>query len=349
MPKRPTMADIAERAGVTRVAVSYALNDRPGVSDELRSRIKAIAGEMGFRVNVAAQVIHGSAAQAIGLAMRRPTPALSAEVFRRQFISGVQVALSARGYGLALQFADDLEREVEIYRRWAAEGRVDGVIVCDEQTADPRLPVLAAAGMPAVVMGPPPDEADGFSHVWSDERPAARDLVTYLHRMGHRHFARVTGPSALLHTERRTRALDEAATAAGLTQTVVTGDYTSAIGARLTRRILGRAPRPSALVYDNDLMALAGLGVATEMGFDVPGDISVLAWEDSPLCQVVRPALSVLQRDLPAFGMSVADALLRAIEEKAPQRLRTAEATLIIRGSTGITPGRGDTAGRTAT
>src|SRR5688572_1586887 len=75
MPRQPTMADIARRAGVSRVAVSYALNGRPGVSDEVRRRIVRIAQEIGFSASGPARALHGAAARAVGLTMRRPSTA----------------------------------------------------------------------------------------------------------------------------------------------------------------------------------------------------------------------------------------------------------------------------------
>ena len=111
------MSDIARRAGVSRIAVSYALNGRPGVSDSLRERILGIARELGYRANGPALALHGAAANAIGLVLLRSSAALTVEVFRRQLIAGIQAELSARGFGLALQFVADLDEEAQVYRR----------------------------------------------------------------------------------------------------------------------------------------------------------------------------------------------------------------------------------------
>ena len=79
-------------------------------------------------------------------------------------------------------------------------------------------------------------------------------------------------------------------------------DYSGEDGARVTRRLLSAARRPTAIIYDNDVMAIAGLGVAQEMGLSVPGDLSIVAWDDSSLCRLVHPPLTALQRDIPAYG-----------------------------------------------
>nr|WP_232345138.1 LacI family DNA-binding transcriptional regulator [Actinoplanes awajinensis] len=328
------MTDIAQRAGVSRVAVSYALNDRPGVSDELRARIKQIALDLGFTASISARAIHGAAAHAIGLVMRRPTPELSAEVFRRELISGIQATLAAEGYGLALQFADTPDQEVAIYQGWDAERRVDGVLLFDHRVDDPRLPVLSTLDLPVVVMAPPEADYPAFSYVWSDEAPAATQLVDHLRDRGHRRFARVSGPESLLHTQRRTTAIAVAAEAAGLTWTTVAADYTGSAGARATRRLLSARERPTAVVFDNDLMAVAALSVAREMGLDVPGQLSIIAGEDSVLCRTVRPAVTVLRRDIVGYGRTCTATLLSHIAGGEASSRQLPDATLVLRGST---------------
>ncbi|GAA2534604.1 LacI family DNA-binding transcriptional regulator [Winogradskya humida] len=333
MVRPATMTDIAHRAGVSRVAVSYALNDRPGVSDELRARIKQIAHEIGFTASISARAIHGAAAHAIGLVMRRPTPELSAEVFRRELISGIQATLAGEDYGLALQFADTPDQEVAIHRGWDAERRVDGVILFDHQIDDPRLPALSTLDLPVVVLAPPIAGYPSFSYVWSDEAAVAKQLVGHLHDRGHCRFARVSGPKSLLHTQRRTSAIAEAAEAAGLTWETIAADYTGSAGARATRRLLSARHRPTALVFDNDLMAVAALSVAREMGVAVPEHLSIIAWEDSALCRTVRPALTALHRDIVDYGRTCMTTLLAHISASEPLTRQLPKATLILRES----------------
>src|SRR5215470_8494391 len=101
--KRPTIADIARRAGVSKGAVSYALNGQPGVSEATRRRIVAIAEEIGFNPNSAARVLSGARARAIGLALCRPARILGIEPWFMGLISGFETELSVRSYALTLQ------------------------------------------------------------------------------------------------------------------------------------------------------------------------------------------------------------------------------------------------------
>jgi DNA-binding LacI/PurR family transcriptional regulator len=111
-------------------------------------------------------------------------------------------------------------------------------------------------------------------------------------------------------------------------------DYTGEEGARITRRLLSSPQRPTAVIYDNDVMAIAGMSVAQEMGLSVPGDLSIVAWDDSPLCQLTHPPLTALSRDIPAYGAHAARHLLAAITGDAVAGYQDETAHLSPRGST---------------
>ena len=152
---RVTIKDIAERAGVSKGAVSYALNGRPGVSDETRDRILAIANDLGWYPNRAARALSAARADSCGLVLARPARTIALEPFFMEFISGLESELSARSIALTLQLVRDVQEEIEVYRRWFGEHRVDGVLVVDLRQDDPRIDELVRLGLPAVVVGGP--------------------------------------------------------------------------------------------------------------------------------------------------------------------------------------------------
>lgn len=332
--KRPTIADVARRAGVSKGAVSYALNGQPGVSDATRQRIIAIAREIGFNPNSAARALSGANSDAVGLALCRPARTLGVEPFFMELISGVEAELSARSYGLTLQVVADPDTEIAVHRRWWGERRVDGVFLCDLHVDDRRVPALQELQLPAVVIGGPA-HTGGLASVWTDEATALVEVVEYLAALGHRRIARVGGLPGLLHTEVRSEAFDAVCRRLGLDQHVtVASDYTGEEGARATRRLLSSAGRPTAVIYDNDVMAIAGLAVAQEMGLAIPADLSIVAWDDSPLCQLVHPPLTALSRDIPAYGAHAARQLLSAIAGEPISSYQDETAHLTPRGST---------------
>src|SRR6202050_984896 len=127
--RRPTMADISQRAGVTKAAVSFALNGQPGVSAVTRERILAIAQEIGFQPNSAARALSDGRAGAFGLVIDRPPNMLGVEPWFMKFIVGIQAELSRGHAALLFSTAEDQAAEIAMYRSWWAQRRVGGVLL----------------------------------------------------------------------------------------------------------------------------------------------------------------------------------------------------------------------------
>ncbi|MFF1900536.1 substrate-binding domain-containing protein [Streptomyces sp. NPDC058206] len=162
-----------------------------------------------------------------------------------------------------------------------------------------------------------------------------RDTLTYLTALGHRSVARVAGLPDLIHTQLRDRARREICFELGLGEPVIVHtDYSGDDGAHATRRLISSVARPTAVIYDNDIMAVAGLSVAQEMGLDAPGDLSLVAWDDSQLSRVVRPPLTALSRDIPAYGSHAARTLMALVTEGSAAGFEDSAARLVPRGST---------------
>lgn len=336
--RRATIADIARAAGVSKGAVSYALNGRPGVSDSTRQRILKIAAEFGWHPSSAARALSDGRAGVLGLIVDRPARTLGIESFFMQLISGIEATLSAASVGLLLQVTEDRAGEMDAYRRWWGQRQVDGVILVDLQRDDPRVGLLEDLRMPAVVIGGP-HGLGSLPGVWSDEAAATRSVVEYLAALGHRRIARVAGLPRLWHTEIRTRALKEALDHLNLAEmTTINTDYSGEQGAQATRTLLARRPAPTAIIYDNDVMAVAGVAVAHEMGVRVPQALSIVAWDDSALCQLVHPQLSAISRDIAAYGGHAAQRLLDIIAGNPAGNYEDTTPRLVPRGSTAPPP-----------
>ncbi|RLU89083.1 LacI family transcriptional regulator [Streptomyces griseocarneus] len=340
--RRPTMKDIARRAGVSESAVSFALNGRPGVSEATRARVRRVAEELGWWPSTAARALSGEGAATVGLVLARPARTLGVESFFLRLVSGVQEVLAARHLGLLLQVVEDVDAECAVHRRWWAERRVDGLLVVDPRADDPRPALLDELGLPAVVIGAFDDggAAHGaISNLWADDTAAMTSVVDHLHGLGHRRITHIAGLPELAHTRRRITCLRAEAERRGLPDvTSVTTDYSDAQGADATRRVLAGERPPSAIVYDNDVMAVAGLAVAAERGVSVPGELSLVAWDDSVLCRSTHPALTALTRDTVAFGREAARLLTSLLDGSPPRRVRAPTPRLTPRASTGSPP-----------
>src|SRR3954454_17233950 len=152
--RRPTIADVARRAGVSAAAVSFAVNDRPGVSLETRERILAAARELGWRPAAAARARTEARPGAIGLVLARDAAQLEVDAFFVRFLSGIERALTAADYALLLQLVPGgAAAALPAYERLAAAGRVDGFLLTDVEMDDPRFALLETMGMAVVLAG----------------------------------------------------------------------------------------------------------------------------------------------------------------------------------------------------
>lgn len=334
---RVTINEIARRSGVSKGAVSYALNGRPGVSAATRERILAVADQLGWAPNRTARLLSGSRTDTFGLILARDPRTLAREPFYMELVAGLEEVLSTRSYALLLQVCTDTASEMATYRKWSSERRVDAVVVVDIVDDDPRLPLLRELGLPAVLTGHP-SIGDAHTTVWTDDGAAMDFAVGYLAGLGHRRIARVSGFGDLLHVRIRNRAFLDAATAHGTAAHIVRADFSAEGGRAATREIVASAERPTAIVFDNDLMAVAALSALAELGVAVPGEMSVLAWDDSALCEVTHPRLSAMSRDVMAFGALIADQLFAVIDGGPPVSVQDVTATLTVRASTAPPP-----------
>jgi DNA-binding LacI/PurR family transcriptional regulator len=257
---------------------------------------------VGFKPSSAARALSDGKAGAFGLIIDRPARTLGIEPYFMQLLSGIQAELAASHVTLLFTLAEHQADEIEMYRTWWAQRKVDGVFLVDLQVGDCRVEMLRELGVPAVVIGTPRGSG-GLPAVWQDDLAAMRIVVSHLAGLGHQRIARVGGFPRYWHSRLRTEAFGEVASAAGLEAVSVASDYTAEHGADATRELVSTGgAAPTAIVYDNDVMALAGVAAAQRAGLEVPGDLSVVAWDDSALCELVHPAVTALRRDIAAAG-----------------------------------------------
>lgn len=333
-----TISDIAERAGVSIGAVSFALNGRKGVSEETRARILGIAAEMGWAPASAARSLAESKTDTVGMVLTRDPRALGVESFYMRFLSGLEETLSQRSYGLLLQVMPTESATLATLKKWSSSRRVDGVLLVDVVDDDSRVALFDRDGaLPAVVVGDP-SVAGGLPCVWTDDATSMRESVRYLAALGHRRIARVAGPARLAHSRIRDEAFLSEAEERGMEPLLLRTDYSPQEGAAAIRAALTSPEPPTAFVADNDVMAVAGLTVALELGLRVPDDVSVVGWDDSVLCEHTFPRLSAMSHDVIGFGAHVGRRLFDAIDGKESGTFLDSTPHLVARASTGTAP-----------
>ncbi len=299
----------------------------------------AEAAPAGSTASRAAKSGSGAGSGPIGLVINRPGRPLGMEPFVIELVEGIEEVFSPLDRSLRFNIATSHDQEIAIWRRWAGQRFVDAIIMLDLHPDDDRLPVLVELGIPAAVLGGPRD-ALPFSNVFVDSAAGAADAVDALADLGHRRIAYVGGPHVLLHSQTRTAAFLSRCTARGCVGVLAEGDYYETSGRDATSELLGLAEPPTAIFYDNIVMAVAGLGVLSDLGSNVPDDVSVMVWDDTALSRLTQPGLSVVAVDVHGLGLAIAEAVLAVLGGAEVTTYDAPRPEVRLRGSTARSPGR---------
>lgn len=321
--KRLTIRDIAEAAGVSPGAVSFALNGKPGVSEATRTRILDTATRLGWTPNPTARALSTARTGNVGLVITRPPHTIRDEGFYFPFMCGIAENLSRDGLSLIMRMAVTGEEEQQIYREWASSRHVDGTILVDLATNDPRPGLLTQLGIPFVAVG---SAAQGGSALVIDDAEAMRRVVEHISANGYRQPAYVSGIRGFEHTRTREQAFLSACRQAGLaTARSYVSDYTEDTGAAITRTIMHETPGVDMIIFDNEMLTFGGMAYLRSHGIRIPGDVGVFSWEDSPLCRVVQPPISALSRNAEELGKQAARLMgdVRALDGEGDPLVRT--------------------------
>jgi LacI family transcriptional regulator, repressor for deo operon, udp, cdd, tsx, nupC, and nupG len=329
---RPTIADVARRAGVSPAAVSFAVNDRPGVGEQTRARILQAAEELGWRPSAHARALTEARARAVGLVLARELAQLEADAFFVRFLSGLERTLAPRDHALLLQLAP-AERGVDAgaYERLAASGRVDGFILTDVELDDPRFAALEAAGLPAVVAGHPATPCP-FPWVETEHGVGMAAAARHLAELGHERIGFLGGAASLDYVQVRLERWRAALIAAGREPgTAVCVEPAEPVAEAAARVLAGGV---TAVACTSDVLALGLVAAARADGLRVPEDLSVMGFDESALAALATPPLTSVRVDYAEFGAAAAAALLALIDGEDGARERLAEPQLVVRAST---------------
>ena len=334
--RKATIGDVARHAGVSKGTVSLAYSGKRPVSEETRRRIFDAAEELRWTASHRARALATSRTGAVGLVVARDPEVLATDAFFSKFISGCERVLAEHDMGLMLHAVSTPEAEHLVYERLAA-GRADGVILLDVQIEDPRFELVQHLGLPAVVLSaqePTGGETAGLPTVYSDDSPAISELVGLMAQAGHTRIAHVAGPDHYIHGRIRREAFSAAMREHGLDDSlVVEGDFTAASGRDATAHLLGLVAPPTAVLYANDMMAIAGLSLARSRGLRVPEQLSISGYDDSELSAHLSPALTSVSTGAAQRGQVAVTTLLATIAGEAPRSVLADHTTVVPRGS----------------
>jgi DNA-binding LacI/PurR family transcriptional regulator len=331
--RRPTIDDVAKRAGVSKSLVSLVVRGDRHVSPERRAAVLRAVGELGYRPNAMAQGLVQKRTRIVGVLVSDLNNPFFADV-----IAGIQARARSLGYRVLMNTGDRIQQHEDEAIETLLQLRVDGLILGSPMMESPQV-VKASKEVAVIVVGRPA-RAASVDSVADDDAAGALLVVQHCVSLGHRRIAHIDGGEGAGAIERR-RGYEEAMRSLKLPAEIVVGRgaYTEAGGYQGARELLERRPRPTAIFAANDLAAIGALNAIEESGLRVPQDISLIGYDNTSLAAMRHLALTTVHQPRHDIGQMAMDLLIERIRgvRSKPRRVVLAP-SLVVRSTTAPPP-----------
>ena len=327
-----TMKQVAERAAVSTTTVSHVINNTRVVSDDVRARVLDVIRELRYVPSAVARSLKNDRTHTIGMMVPNNSNPYFAEVIR-----GIEDAAFKLGYNIILCNSYDDPGKQVAYIRVLMEKRIDGLILVSSGTDAELVRFLADDRIPVVLVD---REIGGVAadFIESDHELGGSLGTRYLLELGHRAIACVSGPRELLTSRERVAGYQRALQEAGVAlhgEWLLYSDFTSAGGHAAFAQLLALPQRPSAVFAGNDLMAIGGICAASEAGVHIPGQLSVVGYDDIALAAYSNPPLTTMGQPKQEMGALTARILIGRMRDPGlPRRRELLQPALVVRRST---------------
>lgn len=324
MGSRPTLEDVAARAGVSRALVSLVVRGAPGASEATRARVLKVADEIGYRPDPRARLLARSRSRLLGVTFGAQHP------FHADLLEGIYQAAEPAGYDIALSAITPSRGEHRAIEA-LLDYRCEGLLLLGPETAAGRLAELAGQLPVVIVARRVRDTSVHVVRTADDE--GVRLAVDHLVSLGHREIVHVDGGRAPGATDRR-RGYRTAMREHDLTARVVRGNLTEEAGGAAARHLLSEG-LPSAVIAFNDRCAIGLLDTFIRAGVGVPDDVSVVGFDDDRLSRLMHVNLTTVGQDVPELaGLAVHQVVTRLDGGSVDRRENVVAPRLIVRGTT---------------
>lgn len=342
--RRPTIKDVAERAKVSLKTVSRVINNEPSVMQATRSRVLAAIAELDYEPDATARNLRSGTPFVIGLVYDNPNPY---HIIGVQ--NGVLSACRETGFGLQIQPCDSTSPLLaEELAEFVQRSRLAGLVLTAPMSERPDLvAALVARGIRVVrIIAATDDPGDGPC-VYIDDRDAAYEITEHLIQLGHQRIGFLWGGAQHRSSGERYAGYEAALKDYGIAldkHLVVPGDYTFDDGFRGARRLLALREPPTAIFGSNDEIAAGVLAAAKSVGLNVPYDLSIAGFEDSPFSRQSWPALTTAKQATEEIARHAARLLIGGLRQDAYDDHPLAVSNqgfvpqLVVRGSTAPAP-----------
>jgi LacI family repressor for deo operon, udp, cdd, tsx, nupC, and nupG len=333
--KAPRITDVARLAGVSTATVSRALSKPETVAESTRTIVLAAAEQSGYRVNLSARNLRRQRTGAIVILV----PNIGNPFFS-EILAGIETVLSESDINMLVVDTRQAHMKPQLVLEYLHATRADGIIALDGSLPDTILSVASSgAGAPPIIFACEWTPQDRFSSVRTNNAHGGEMAIAHLAGLGHRAIGMITGPDDNVLTHTRTQGAITGLTAKGLAMApdhVFPGDFSLDAGARAARAWLQLDQRPSAVFSQSDQMAFGFISELARHGISVPGDVSVVGFDDIDIARCIIPALTTVRQPRKKLGLTAARLLIENIGGNSSSAIETTilEVELIVRDST---------------
>lgn len=329
---KPTIYDIAKLAGVSTATVSKVFNQTGRISEETRKRIFAISEQLNYQPSVVASALTGKRTYTIGLLIPDLANPFFAEVARH-----VEDRANELGYNVVICNTDNNEAKEMKYVQLLRQKSVDGIIVATGVKNDDTLTELIRQEVPISLIARDRSHLSASS-VLVDDYMGGYQAATHLIELGHKRIAIVAENRRIASSEDRIRGYRHALEQAGLPiedRYILESDFTIQGGRRAAEMLLSEENPPTAIFACNDLLAIGAIQAAGDRNLSIPGDLSVVGFDNTILAEITYPPLTTVAQPIQAMGHQVVDLIAGEINQtgKVKQRIVIVP-ELIVRRST---------------
>lgn len=328
MARRVTITDVASAAGVSVATVSKVINGRYGVASSTSDRVLEVVNALGFESSLVARSLRSHRTHVIGILVAEFEP------FSAEILKGAGAGLGDSAYELLAYTGARLSGGAGWERRYLS--RLSGTLIDGAIIVTPTV-VDADAGIPLVAIDPHTGPAE-LPTVESDNLNGGLLATRHLLAIGHRRIGFLAGRPDLESSRLREAGYRQALTEAGIEvdpALIRSSDYRRETAHGPALDLLSRPDRPTAVFAANDLSAIGTMEVARDLGLDVPGDLSVIGFDDIPEATRTSPPLSTVSQPIQAMGAAAVELLIDLLEGRTPPahhiRLPT---SLVLRSTT---------------
>jgi LacI family transcriptional regulator len=317
---KPTINDVARLAGVSKKTVSRVINRSPLLNQETREKVEKVIGELGYVPNPQARALALRRNFLIGLIHDNPNAQMVLNVQQ-----GILEALQGTEFAMVIRPVDrNSSMMIEDVRHFLDQQRLYGVVLLPPISENDRLARLCdELEVRYVRMGSA--ELDDPDHmVASNDRVAVCEAVTYLIDHGHKLIGLIEGPDGFRSARERRLGFEDALAAAGIKlprSLIAHGNYTFETGVAAANRLLDLSPRPTAIFASNDEMAAGVVHAARTRGIDVPRQLSVIGFDDTPIAAHIWPPLTTVRWPIVSMARAAAFKLVGSlgVESTTPE------------------------------